>query len=40
MIAVDSNVLARCLLNDDFEQAKASARRGNGKVKLLKRGSI
>jgi predicted nucleic-acid-binding protein len=26
MIAVDSNVLARYLLNDDLEQAKASAR--------------
>ena len=26
MIAVDSNVLARYLLNDDFEQAKAAAR--------------
>ena len=26
MIAVDTNVLARYLLNDDFEQAKAAAR--------------
>ncbi len=31
MIAVDTNVLARYLLNDDFEQAKAAARLLSGR---------